>query len=598
MQPPPQLQEPANKNGSGSDTAATNGAVSSEGFTSFFTTTNSSANNSGSPDSSDQDKKAIAKPLQAAPDQQDSPTDGLNSSDGPDDASSMVVLAPRVRGPPNADANAANQEESSISSASSEHATVDLQAQPRRIVTDISSSNRTDGTTSNTNSGSGSAGNTGSGSNQGSSGSGNDGKGSSEDLPKAADNNNDDGSNDISDGTSLEIKKLGLGLDTRVAHHHHHEDAAVKHSPGEVAMPQGEEVTREKKLLDKKRKRIEMRREYEAEYEALQQSESSENATTAGEQALRPGKPVTIDKVLLFSKIPRIVIQSTPPFLVVHTNAAFSRLTGIDAHVVVGKPISELIAIAESKTEAVQVDLPGAPAEATGRAGKRHVGLERLVATCGFGRLHAVQVRAKPHSMLGKNVTIIEEGSPSKQINAASATNVRNEGSNDASIASSGIERQPRAIICRSSIAPVVTSCPDTQVGVVSDKEPSAHAKTKRRKLAGEEDAHKKKDAESHWKRQQERPVITHYVIQLHPLGSQNSKDDNIDSLSSHSTSVEARVLGLTKDELHGQRMVLQQAAVQEDYVEEDESMSEEGSTGVDSETNEATTHPGVVAVG
>lgn len=61
-------------------------------------------------------------------------------------------------------------------------------------------------------------------------------------------------------------------------------------------------ATRERKLIVKKRKRIEMRREYEAQ----QQSEaSSESSHTQGDHLLRPGKAVSMDEVLFFSKIPR-----------------------------------------------------------------------------------------------------------------------------------------------------------------------------------------------------------------------------------------------------------------------------------------------------
>jgi hypothetical protein len=40
-----------------------------------------------------------------------------------------------------------------------------------------------------------------------------------------------------------------------------------------------------------------------------------------------------------------MVIQAGPPFLLVHTNAAYTRLTGIDAHAAVGKPVSTLLSI-------------------------------------------------------------------------------------------------------------------------------------------------------------------------------------------------------------------------------------------------------------
>ena len=45
----------------------------------------------------------------------------------------------------------------------------------------------------------------------------------------------------------------------------------------------------------------------------------------------------------------RIVIKSVPPFLVVHTNAAYCRLSGIDSHAAVGKPISNLLSLPDQQ---------------------------------------------------------------------------------------------------------------------------------------------------------------------------------------------------------------------------------------------------------
>jgi hypothetical protein len=177
---------------------------------------------------------------------------------------------------------------------------------PPHFVTEGSSSNRTDSTGSNlpSSSGSGSAGNTasgtgsgtGSGSNQGSSGSGNDndGKGSSDDVAKE-DNSADGTNNEGSDGAENPNKRVGLGL---IGHRH---DAADHSKPDGNEALDNEGTARERKLIDKKRKRIEMRREYEAQ----QQSESSENNEKKGDLLHRPGKAITMDQVLQFSKIPR-----------------------------------------------------------------------------------------------------------------------------------------------------------------------------------------------------------------------------------------------------------------------------------------------------
>lgn len=620
----------AQRAGSASD--GTNGAPSSEGFTSFFTTTHSSANNSGSPNSSDLDKKppAAAQPLpSAAPEPQEQASEPKEEDEPSDGASSMAVLARvkrkyrrpgdedegeeeesnssrerRVRiqeahaeanhrpqdARRNDEENGGNQESSMSSGTSSDNinangADADDFRVPPRIVTDVSSSARGDSTASNGNSGSGSGsgGNTGSGSNQGSSGSGNDGKGSSEDVAKEDNSGENDGSDGIGSENSA---KLGLGLN-KVAHRYeqvHPEQAPKNPALDENKRPESEDVAREKKLQDKKRKRIEMRREYEA----LQQSESSENTDDKGDQILRPGRPVTLERVLFFSKIPRIVVQATPPFLIVHTNAAFSRLTGLESHHVVGNPISSLLSLPEKSMEGTEAHDPSSadsgraqavsefsvpPVAARGfqlsqqSVNKQNHGLERLVASSGFGHLHIVQVRSKAHSMLGKKVTIVQ-GSPSRL--AALASRARDEGSSSTGRAGA----YEGYITCRSSIAPVVSNPAPVDSAVVSDtgKECSLHAKGKRRKLsAADEDAHRKhaNNSVDHVKHFQQQ-MVTHYAIQLHQLEA-GLKHESAESWSSHSTSVEARLLGLSKAELHGQRMVVRQSENREEHLAEDE---------------------------
>ena len=290
------------KNESGSDQVD-----SSEGFTSFFTTTNSGTNSggtthSGSPQSSDLDKKPRAM----------NTSRNEKENDNGDDAS-MVVLARVKRKHKKAEdsgnsassgekrvriqdrtekqrgqeqvyaaceANGGSSGSSSLSNAPNQE-----EQQPRpdplhisvpsRVVTDASSSKMSSATSSNVNtSGSGSGGNTGSGSNQGSSGSGNEGKASSEEPVRG-----DNGGDSPVDLTDQSFKKPVHASDYE---------------------PRYDEANREKKLLDKKRKRIEMRREYEAQ----QQMESSESSDPSV-ALVRPGKPVTMDQVLRFSKIAR-----------------------------------------------------------------------------------------------------------------------------------------------------------------------------------------------------------------------------------------------------------------------------------------------------
>lgn len=162
---------------------------------------------------------------------------------------------------------------------------------------------------------SGSGGN--SGSNQGSSGSGNgssgnEGKGSSEDVGAKEGVGGDGNSNsdDVnSDERALDNDKEAVPV---AASRRHVSGAAVEDEAtlpvnldrtSPKTMNEQNEAEREMKLQNKKRKRMDMRREYE---EKVQEDlESSESSATNGVVSLRPGRPITLDKVLSFTKIPR-----------------------------------------------------------------------------------------------------------------------------------------------------------------------------------------------------------------------------------------------------------------------------------------------------
>jgi hypothetical protein len=93
---------------------------------------------------------------------------------------------------------------------------------------------------------------------------------------------------------------------------------------------------------------------------------------------------------------------------------------------------------------------------------------------------------------------------------------------------------------------------------VVTDKDTDGH-KAKRRKHS---EADRKLSAQSHphddhhRRRHHHRSRITHYVVQLKPC--QDGKlQGSEESLSSHTTSVEARLLGLSKMEARSQRLAV-----------------------------------------
>jgi hypothetical protein len=70
---------------------------------------------------------------------------------------------------------------------------------------------------------------------------------------------------------------------------------------------------REQKILDKKRKRMSMRREYEEQVQ--RDLASSDSSDSHSDLVLRPGLAVALDEVMSFSKKARIIVQSAPPYV-------------------------------------------------------------------------------------------------------------------------------------------------------------------------------------------------------------------------------------------------------------------------------------------
>ncbi|KAL7573610.1 hypothetical protein ACA910_008744 [Epithemia clementina (nom. ined.)] len=542
------------------------------------------------------------------------------------------------------------------------------------IVTDVSSSARTD-TTGPSATSSGSAGNnTGSGSNQGSSGSGNEfNKGSaSEEGGKAGSSEEGKGGSAsdeqiLADGVPKDNNRRGVekqshelgGSDQSETkmhapaatpakasdHHHDHRNEVNAPSGGHTATntvvrKENMEAERERKLQDKKRKRIEMRREYEAQ----QDLESSASSDHKQEVFFRPGKPITFDQVLQFSKIPRIIIQSTAPFLIVHANAAFTRLTGIDSHKVVGKAIRHVLTLPENalepdrqagdgvggensssasgnpqSSEVQQSSVLSNQNDAAGRLmrqnnhhGRRHhsryhqTTLERLVAASGFGRLHLVHVVSKNPQLVGKSVAVPNEGQShfaaaggggrreamanSSAVAAAGRHNAAGgRGTRDLSLSSNTTAKHP--IPCRASIAPIVSELPSTIFYSQATGDDEGND-AKRRKLPGstiethtavvrvgakEHDTYDFSSSISKRRKlqasappaeppgstrriptanEQQRAVITHYVIQLEEGDRNVQPVGSLDSISSNSTSVEAQLLNMSKQDIRHQRMV------------------------------------------
>jgi len=323
---------------------------------------------------------------------------------------------------------------------------------------------------------------------------------------------------------------------------------------------------------------------------------------------------VTLDNVLVFSSIPRIIVQGTPPFLVVHTNAAYCRLTGIDSHRVVGKPIKELLSIDQNNKTAPRPSEEH-PLEGSGddrasdvqqrnettKKPSKDITLEQLVAASGFGHTHHVHAHRKLlHQMVGKNVTVINtrNGSDSPDISPKRG----GEESNSTSLTTSGDDGQGRQpFSCRISIAPIVT--PVTAMNssaLVVDRESEVEFQRGKRAKHHHDATESQEQQESRQRSSgksnlggvsanhnrkafQPLQMATHFVIQLQPQGV-DANEGSMESISSNSASVEARLLGLSREQVQRQRDAVNVAAApqlgaDEESVEEEESLSETTAT-------------------
>lgn len=489
-------------------------------------------------------------------------------------------------------------------------------------------------TGSGTGSGSNQGGSSGSGNDQGissngngSSGSGNDIKGSSEEKEDNSAENysgeNSGGNSDVSNSAKIAATKVEVpnanGSAPGLFHHHpyHHWDDNVRapEQHGASEFPEDENAAREKKIQNKKRKRMNMRREYEEKVE--EEMASSESSQDHG-IVLRPGKPVTLDKVLSFTKKPRLVAKAEPPFLVVYTNAAYSRLSGIDSHNAVGKPLSSLLSTPDqyelsqldfdkdlssaqespSKHRAIGKDSNRGDlinvgddrdnyvaAAAAGRAAAlaaptgdaSNVGIDTLVVNSGFGRINMVSVRSKMHHMVGRNIKVFKSMVPAKK------SQTKEERSNDDSSITSNFDGTYQSVACTMCVSPVVSS-PEAYHVVTDRDQSSHHYDTKRSEKDHDSHLHKAKRKKHHHHYQAElsqhvhlphrrphmmkeiafhnRPqLVSHYVIQLEPFDSIMSNVGMMES--STSTTFDGRKLGVSKNDMTSERSKEEMRSIQ-----------------------------------
>lgn len=266
----------------------------------------------------------------------------------------------------------------------------------------------------------------------------------------------------------------------------------------------------------------------------------------------------------------RLVIQALSPFLVVHVNAAYSRLTGFDAHKVVGKSVSSMLAVPESISEGVELhacttteqerqtarDLPGIQEELPEAAAAVKARtesqlkdpslidtLERLIVSCGCGHIQFVNaITTNVHQMVGRNVTF-SNGTRDTGTNHSDKTT-----RSTSSSLSDNEEVKPQLIPCRTAIAPIVSIQTPVESNVQTDQELDPKSKRRKHHHSGPSETTANKsttltEPPSQHRRHNQPHVITHYIIQLERLATDVEKQmmSVEDSLSSNSTSVEAR---------------------------------------------------------
>lgn len=175
----------------------------------------------------------------------------------------------------------------------------------------------------------------------------------------------------------------------------------------------------------------------------------------------------------------RIVVQAAPPFLGVHGNAPYWRLTGFDSGLVVGKPVSVLLSVCDGVAVRLDDEQQAVAVSAAGDATTDHLepykffsavasglsqgakvsgldrmdmSLERLIAASGFGRVHLVQVNTR-----WDEVDVASGHGNSK---GASLTN-----------RCSVDELHCPSIACHVSVAPIVSSSSTVVSGTFPDKD-------------------------------------------------------------------------------------------------------------------------------
>jgi len=244
----------------------------------------------------------------------------------------------------------------------------------------------------------------------------------------------------------------------------------------------------------------------------------------------------------------RLIVQSAPPFLAVHINAAFSRLTGIHNTSVIGRPVSKILELAladqqhrpqsppntmmtmakessspscsSGRSKETLQDMEGKEmvktdksslsshenstavpvgmraAAAAVKTEERYFSIDRLIASSGFGNWHKVKtldIRVSTPSSDGSN-----------------------NGSHNSSISSKEPPINP--IVCIMSVCPVMNTAPHqhSHSHAPSPKHPGSTASSKRRKHTHPHQHQHRQSTGTPARRSNVKHVgPTHFVVQL-----------------------------------------------------------------------------------
>ena len=264
----------------------------------------------------------------------------------------------------------------------------------------------------------------------------------------------------------------------------------------------------------------------------------------------------------------RLLVQALPPFLAVHVNAAFTSLCGIQSSAAIGSPVASIVSLPDSNAPAntennssgsddtnnkdamsslsgnsqddnsnmAIADNDAAPEAAQapgvqGNALQNDLRIDRLIVARGYGHIHDVEVLSVPHhshahAIEGSEVKFVEGDGPAKRQ-----------------------KRNKSKILCRMSVSPVISSSPPA---------PHGHG------CHGHTDGAQASGSGKRRKVEYELSSVKHYLIQLEAVdGPRLLVSRSSFTSSSTDTTMEAKLMGITKTEVHARRCGLEGRAGQ-----------------------------------